>query len=976
MKTAILFLFSLSLPLLAANPANSTAVLLDSGVPCLTVHDSAGGTDYPACFSVTGTNRVMAFFSPIFVPPNSSTTYTPCSNPCTVTFNRSWGWQYFWTGTANSGGTAIGSMSTNVSAYDRARNGATPCAPYAVGAFPQVEPAVITISPLPMPIEVVAQDCYATHFQLPLVSGHSFASHRAYVRVYSPGYNSNVRPDGKISLQFNGASWITLTNSVATGIDEMRFYGGIGSYAQVREFTVPVVDGTIGSGDTTVTVGARFNGTEGIGSGFRILSINILEANKTLTTISNVNSTHVSTAAATSNGYTTGDTVLIQNALGMYMRFNGLRVLTGQSTNAFTFTPCGTSTAGCTDPDISAGSTLSKPPTNRDTESWPGNAQMVMYAARCIIAKSAFTEAAMPSAAPGGANATRGGNLFRTGNASGTTGQFDQFVNPGLPWLNYTLHNAVCASCHLEDGRDLKIFNYSNASIKARSMFHGLAEQDGDDIAAYIRGISVTVPAKGRPWNSAFQPCPGMSTATPEEFFAGGGVDCVLTSGFADMLEYLAPGGDKSKWLWNARLETRDLPLMYQFGTMAQWWPVFYPPDAFPAFDFFNNDAYLRYRDNMDNMTANNFSSFATHHYGSMWNGDGAGFGGFRGMLFGVTPGNVSLQNNVPGQLPPSNMSTRIYSVEQYAFKAMMDVALTKQTFCFDGQRVAAVYGGSSTPNPDWPIACGIYDFVVFELGMHKMSFDGTSLDCPPCGRLHGLYDGTATTYRYQSNAAYDAQLMFASGNGHGYIFAPIDNNYYDAFHKDLGQDRPNGYHHTLAQIVTAQLGNQWADMAYHDGVSEHTTDWLGLITRPFTYDYRFTAAWFSTAELTTNATDQLHMINTLFASHTSAYWNNTFGFNTACCSASTVWAQGNISPGNAAAYTMTLYKVWGVDATEPGATELATYKTFWESISLFSGHNFTNDINAATDGLPCTVGGAPTYGFSTGPKFYKCSNM
>ena len=62
-------------------------------------------------------------------------------------------------------------------------------------------------------------------------------------------------------------------------------------------------------------------------------------------------------------------------------------------------------------------------------------------------------------------------------------------------------------------GRDLKFFNYSNASIQSRSAFHGLTSQQGLDIAAYIRGISDTNAAPGpvcRPWNPPYQPGAGL----------------------------------------------------------------------------------------------------------------------------------------------------------------------------------------------------------------------------------------------------------------------------------------------------------------------------------------------------------------------------------------------------------------------------------------------------------------------------------
>ena len=52
---------------------------------------------------------------------------------------------------------------------------------------------------------------------------------------------------------------------------------------------------------------------------------------------------------------------------------------------------------------------------------------------------------------------------------------------------------AHCSDCHAQDGRDLKYFNYSNNSIQARSVFHGLTAQQGNQIASYIRSLNVVI---------------------------------------------------------------------------------------------------------------------------------------------------------------------------------------------------------------------------------------------------------------------------------------------------------------------------------------------------------------------------------------------------------------------------------------------------------------------------------------------------
>ena len=78
---------------------------------------------------------------------------------------------------------------------------------------------------------------------------------------------------------------------------------------------------------------------------------------------------------------------------------------------------------------------------------------------------------------------------------------------------------AHCSDCHAQDGRDLKYFNFSNASIVARSRFHGLSKFEGQQIASYIRSLRFANP--GRPWNPPYQPGPGLD-AQPAANSGGG----------------------------------------------------------------------------------------------------------------------------------------------------------------------------------------------------------------------------------------------------------------------------------------------------------------------------------------------------------------------------------------------------------------------------------------------------------------------
>jgi len=182
---------------------------------------------------------------------------------------------------------------------------------------------------------------------------------------------------------------------------------------------------------------------------------------------------------------------------------------------------------------------------------------------------------------------------------------------------------ATCADCHLASGRDLKYFNYSNGSIVARSLYHGLTEEQGKQVASYIRTLNV--PNPGRPWNPPYQPNSTLDSQPVSSWAAGGGLGAVLAND-ADSLLLLFPGGidaldiDSTKTL-NLRQTRIFLPL----PDWNHWLPSVHPKDAFgSAFD----NSPLRYRyDGLGTVPAAN----------SGWNGF-AILPALRGQVAGVDP--------------------------------------------------------------------------------------------------------------------------------------------------------------------------------------------------------------------------------------------------------------------------------------------------------------------------------------------------
>jgi hypothetical protein len=171
---------------------------------------------------------------------------------------------------------------------------------------------------------------------------------------------------------------------------------------------------------------------------------------------------------------------------------------------------------------------------------------------------------------------------------------------------------AHCADCHAHDGRDLKYFNFSNASIVARARFHGLSTLQSEQIASYIRSLSL--PNPGRPWNPPYQPGPGLDEQPISSWAAGAGLAWVLERD-TDTLPYLVrQGGAAMKtaasnpassnpaenapnlrelasritpemFRPDGNLSARQIPIALQLPDWNQWLPRIHPKDAWgPAF--------------------------------------------------------------------------------------------------------------------------------------------------------------------------------------------------------------------------------------------------------------------------------------------------------------------------------------------------------------------------------------------------------
>jgi hypothetical protein len=305
---------------------------------------------------------------------------------------------------------------------------------------------------------------------------------------------------------------------------------------------------------------------------------------------------------------------------------------------------------------------------------------------------------------------------------------------------------AKCTDCHAQDGRDLKYFNYSNNSIRVRSMFHGLTQQQGDQIASYIRSLNAPAPATARPWNPPYQPGPGLDSGPVQNWSAGAGLGAVLDHD-VDMLNYLAPGGDTSSWAANRNVSAREVPIAMPLPDWNSWLPRTHPLDGWGT--LFTNStsqaAYLRLR---STLSVGNAQTYVTSVPDFDWLRD-----------------NTLL---LPFEVPTANpVWTAQFTDKVYSFPlwVMVKTWELNQEFQLEGMG-QAVHGPTAEPR-SWVHGAA---FVTSPNAQHI-----------PIGSP-GLHNGSVATWNYLAFAWYHEQLILNYSNYNstgrpidwGYVYASI----------------------------------------------------------------------------------------------------------------------------------------------------------------------------------------------------------
>ena len=335
-----------------------------------------------------------------------------------------------------------------------------------------------------LPIEVLGADGTTVTRTFALQAATADSIRFLWLQIHGLRYADQA------SVQVNQSAWMPLQNNTVTIAEPARSFGGIGGGFATLVMTLPLPNGSVAGGANTIRF--RFNQSDGVSSGYRVLAWNFLTN-------------------------------------------EGKKIL---------------------------------PPDNfvDDTpESWT-------------------------PPLPDEASILAGRELWRNASLAASS-------LPDSPRIQ-----ARCADCHTQDGRDLKYFNFSNTSIIARARFHGLSELQSEQIASYIRSLSM--PNPGRPWNPPYQPGPGLDEQPISSWAAGAGLAWVLDKD-SDALQYLIrQRGDGMNPVGNTRnlaglvpqitpdifrpdgdLNARQIPIALQLPDWNQWLPRVHPKDAWgPAF--------------------------------------------------------------------------------------------------------------------------------------------------------------------------------------------------------------------------------------------------------------------------------------------------------------------------------------------------------------------------------------------------------
>lgn len=152
---------------------------------------------------------------------------------------------------------------------------------------PVAKPAKVSSStPVRLPIEVYPSDGTSTHVEsITLTVSNAAQVDSIYVQAHQPFYHINGVEgpadmsiiQGAAEMRVNGGQWAAIHNGNVNCASLDSKFGCVGGVHATIRFTFPAgVSGTIRNGENTIEF--KFNGTDGIRSGYRILGIGMMTA--------------------------------------------------------------------------------------------------------------------------------------------------------------------------------------------------------------------------------------------------------------------------------------------------------------------------------------------------------------------------------------------------------------------------------------------------------------------------------------------------------------------------------------------------------------------------------------------------------------------------------------------------------------------------------------------------------------------------
>jgi hypothetical protein len=125
-------------------------------------------------------------------------------------------------------------------------------------------------APILLPVEILGDGGTVVTRAVRLDSRQNQVAVSLWMRVHGLRYPEQA------SVQWNDSQWMPLNNSSVSVIGSAKAYGGIGGAFSTLELSIPLPTGVAVPGENIVRF--RFNQSDGLSSGFRILAFNVLNA--------------------------------------------------------------------------------------------------------------------------------------------------------------------------------------------------------------------------------------------------------------------------------------------------------------------------------------------------------------------------------------------------------------------------------------------------------------------------------------------------------------------------------------------------------------------------------------------------------------------------------------------------------------------------------------------------------------------------